>query len=228
MARPAKIAKVFMQHVPEAATQRLQLEKGDIDIARELTPVDIEGMAGNADVKIQGTSAGRSSTCRSTRRTRTTRTKSFLDAMRWAIDYQAWPTRFLKGNMVVHQAFLPKGYLGALEDIPYQAGHRKGQGAGGRIGIADPKIVLDVRNATDRMEMAQSIQNTFGQAGITVELNIGEGAEQLKRYRARQHDGTLQSWGPDYPDPHTNASAFSWNPDNATRPTGRSGLAQRL
>ncbi len=63
--------------------------------------------------------------------------------------------------------------------------------------------------------MAQSIQNTFGQAGITVELNVGEGAEQLKRYRARQHDGTLQSWGPDYPDPHTNASAFAMNADNS-------------
>jgi ABC-type transport system substrate-binding protein len=34
---------VFMQHIPEAATQRLLLEKGDIDIARELTPTDIEG-----------------------------------------------------------------------------------------------------------------------------------------------------------------------------------------
>ncbi|MEI2685513.1 MAG: hypothetical protein V9G14_03980 [Cypionkella sp.] len=40
---------------------------------------------------------------------------------------------------------------------------------------------MTVRNSADRMEMAQSIQNTFGQVGITVELNIGEGAEQLKR-----------------------------------------------
>jgi hypothetical protein len=39
----AKIKNVFMQHVPEAATQRLLLEKGDIDIARELTPTDIAG-----------------------------------------------------------------------------------------------------------------------------------------------------------------------------------------
>ena len=81
--------------------------------------------------------------------------------------------------------------------------------------MTDPTLVLDVRNASDRMEMAQSIQNTFGQIGIKVELNIGEGAEQLKRYRARQHDATLQSWGPDYPDPHTNAGSFAWNDNNA-------------
>jgi peptide/nickel transport system substrate-binding protein len=30
------------------------------------------------------------------------------------------------------------------------------------------------------MDMAQSIQNTFGQIGITVELNVGDGAEQLE------------------------------------------------
>ena len=54
----AKMAKVFMQHVPEAATERLMLEKGDIDIARELTPTDIEGLQGNADVKIQSDVGG--------------------------------------------------------------------------------------------------------------------------------------------------------------------------
>ena len=32
--------------------------------------------------------------------------------------------------------------------------------------------------------------------------------DQLKAYRARLHDATLQTWGPDYPDPHSNAKAF--------------------
>jgi peptide/nickel transport system substrate-binding protein len=221
---PAKIAKVFMQHVPEAATQRLQLEKGDIDIARELTPVDIEGMAGNADVKIQGDVGGQIFYLSFNQKNEMYKNQKLLEAMRYAIDYEGMANSFLKGNMVVHQAYLPKGYLGALEDKPFALDIEKAKALVAESGIASPKIVLDVRNATDRMEMAQSIQNTFGQAGITVELNIGEGAEQLKRYRARQHDGTLQSWGPDYPDPHTNASAFSMNADNDA---GTGGLAYR-
>ena len=152
--------------------------------------------------------------------------EKFLDAMRYAIDYQGMADTFLKGTNVVHQAFLPKGYLGALEDTPYTLDIEKAKALVAELGIQNPKIVLDVRNAADRMDMAQSIQNTFGQAGITVELNVGEGAEQLKRYRARQHDGTLQSWGPDYPDPHTNASAFAMNADNSDEAqTG--GLAWR-
>jgi peptide/nickel transport system substrate-binding protein len=223
---PAKTAKIFMQHVPEAATQRLQLEKGDIDIARELTPVDIEGLTGNPDVTIQQDVGGQVFYLAFNQKNPNYQNQKLLEAMRYAIDYEGMAGSFLKGNMVVHQAYLPNGYLGALEDTPFTLDIEKAKALVAESGIADPKIVMSVRNAADRMEMAQSIQNTFGQAGITVELKIGEGAEQLKEYRARQHDATLQSWGPDYPDPHTNASAFSMNADNSDG-ASTGGLAWR-
>lgn len=223
----AKIPKVFMQHVPEAATQRLQLEKGDIDIARELTPTDIEGLAGNADVKVQPDVGGQIFYLSFNQKNEQYKNAQLLDAMRYAIDYQGMVDTFLKGTEVVHQAFLPIGYLGALEDTPYSLDIEKAKALVAESGIQNPKVVLDVRNASDRMDMAQSIQNTFGQAGITVELNVGEGAEQLSRYRARQHDATLQSWGPDYPDPHTNASTFAMNPDNSDEANNTGYLAWR-
>ena len=40
-----------------------------------------------------------------------------LDAMRWAIDYQGMADTILKGQWAVHQAFLPRGFLGAEVDI---------------------------------------------------------------------------------------------------------------
>lgn len=222
-----KIAKVFMQHIPEAATQRLQLEKGDIDIARELTPTDIEGLAGNPAVKMQADVGGQIFYLSFNQKNEQYKNEKFLDAMRYAIDYQGMVDTFLKGTEVVHQSFLPIGYLGALEDNPYSLDIEKAKALLAESGIQNPKVVLDVRNASDRMDMAQSIQNTFGQAGITVELNVGEGAEQLKRYRARQHDGTLQSWGPDYPDPNTNSSTFAENPDNSDEANNTGYLAWR-
>ncbi|MGB8813974.1 MAG: ABC transporter substrate-binding protein [Paracoccaceae bacterium] len=222
----AILKNIFMQHVPEAATQRLMIEKGDIDVARELTPVDIAGLTGNADVKIQADVGGQVFYLAFNQKNPNYTNPKLLEAMRWAVDYQGMADTFLKGNMVVHQAYLPKGYLGALEDTPYKLDVEKAKALVAESGVANPTIKLSVRNAADRMEMAQSIQNTFGQAGITVELDIGEGAEQLKQYRARQHDATLQSWGPDYPDPHTNASAFSMNADNADG-ASTGGLAWR-
>ena len=223
----AKIAKIYMQHVPEAATERLQLEKGDIDIARTLTPVDIAGMAGNADVTIQNDVGGQVYYLAFNQKNEQYKNAKFLDAMRWAVDYQGMADTFMKGAVVVHQSFLPQGYLGALNDTPYHLDIDKAKALLAESGIVDAKVTLSVRNAADRMDVAQSIQNTFGQAGITVELKVGEGAEQLKEYRARQHDGTLQTWGPDYPDPHTNASTFAENPDNSDAANATGYLAWR-
>ena len=209
----AKIAKIFMQHVPEAATERLQLEKGDVDIARSMTPTDVAGLEGNADVAIQSDVGGQVYYLSFNQKNENYKNAKFLDAMRWAIDYQGMADTIMKGAVIPHQAFLPQGYLGALDDLPYSLDIEKAKALLAESGITDPKVTLSVRNSADRMDVAQSIQNTFGQAGITVELKTGEGAEQLKEYRARLHDATLQTWGPDYPDPNTNSSTFAENPD---------------
>lgn len=223
----AKLAKVFMMHVPEAATQRLQIEKGDIDIARELTPTDIEGMTGNADIRIQADVGGQIFYLAFNQKDERFKNQKFLEAMRWAVDYKGMTDTFLKGAMVVHQAFLPNGYLGAMEDTPYALDVEKAKALVVESGVTDTKIVLSVRNAADRMDMAQSIQNTFGQIGITVELKVGEGAEQLEEYRGRLHQATLQSWGPDYPDPNTNSSTFAENPNNTDEAKATGYLAWR-
>ena len=223
----AKLAKIFMMHVPEAATERLQLEKGDIDIARTLTPVDIDGMAGNADVKIQQDVGGQIYYLAFNQKLDQNKNPKFLDAMRWAVDYQGMADTIMKGTVIPHQSFLPQGYLGALTDLPYALDIEKAKALLAESGIADAKVKLSVRNSADRMDVAQSIQNTFGQAGITVELDVGEGADQLKQYRARLHDATLQTWGPDYPDPNTNSSTFAENPDNSDEANNTGYLAWR-
>ena len=223
----AKIAKIFMQHVPEAATERLQLEKGDVDIARSMTPTDFEGMAGNADVVTQNDVGGQVYYLSFNQKNENYKNAKFLDAMRWSVDYQGMADTIMKGAVIPHQAFLPKGYLGALEDLPYSLDVEKAKALLAESGITDPKVVLTVRNSADRMDVAQSIQNTFGQVGITVELKTGEGAEQLKEYRARLHDATLQTWGPDYPDPNTNSSTFAENPDNSDAAGNTGYLAWR-
>jgi peptide/nickel transport system substrate-binding protein len=223
----AKIAKIFMQHIPEAATERLQLEKGDVDIARSMTPTDIAGLEGNADVTIQNDVGGQVYYLAFNQKNENYKNQKYLEAMRWAVDYNGMADTFMKGAVVVHESFLPQGYLGALDDQPYKLDIEKAKALVAESGIKDPSMTLSVRNSADRMDVAQSLQNTFGQAGIKVELNVGEGAEQLKQYRARQHDATLQTWGPDYPDPNTNSTTFAENPDNSDEAKNTGYLAWR-
>jgi len=67
----AKLPRVIYRHVKESATQRLLLEKGDVDIARNLTPEDLAAVEKNADIAItsrpKGTIVLRSASTRSTR-----------------------------------------------------------------------------------------------------------------------------------------------------------------
>ena len=47
------MTRVVMRHVPEPAAQRLLVEKGDADMARNLTTDQIKGLAGNMDVVVE-------------------------------------------------------------------------------------------------------------------------------------------------------------------------------
>ena len=223
----AILKRVFMRHIPEQATNRLLLEKGDLDISREMGPVDIAGVQGNADIRVEDSSGGQLYYLGLNQKVEAFKDPKVLDAIRYAIDYEGLASTLLKGQWNVHQAFLPKGYLGAVNDTPYKLDIAKSKELLKEAGIENLSTSIVVRNVQERMDIAQSIQNTFGQAGIKVELKVGDGAEGLGIYRARQHEITLQTWGPDYPDPNTNASTFAENPGNADEDKNTGYLAWR-
>jgi len=224
----AKIKTIFMQHIPEGATQRLLLEKGDIDIAREMTPTDIAGIEGNADLKVQGDVGGQVYYLALNQKKEELANPKVQEAMRRAIDYQGMTDSILKGQWVVHQTFLPQGFLGALDENPYAQDLEKAKALMAESGLTLPiEIGFTVRNNQERMDIATSIQNSLAQIGINLVLDVGDGAQGLATYRGRLHDITLQTWGPDYPDPHTNASTFAMNPDNSDEANATGYLAWR-
>ncbi|MCA8967550.1 MAG: ABC transporter substrate-binding protein, partial [Planctomycetes bacterium] len=59
-AGPAKLKRIVWRHIPEAATQRLLLEQGDIDIARSLPADQLDPLKSNADIAITATPQGTS------------------------------------------------------------------------------------------------------------------------------------------------------------------------
>ncbi|MEX2628873.1 MAG: ABC transporter substrate-binding protein [Tistlia sp.] len=209
------LKRVFVRHVPEASTQRLLLERGDVDIARKLTPTDVEGIAGNEEVAVTDEVRGQIRYLSLNQKVEALSNPKVVEAFKYLVDYDGMAGSFLKGQFMVHQAFLPKGFLGAIEDRPYGLDVEKAKELLAEAGVEDLQVRIFVRNDQDRLEVAQALQNTWAQAGIQAELRVGTGAEILTDYRARKHDIYLGDWGPDYPDPHTNADTFARNPDNS-------------
>ncbi len=122
----------------------------------------------------------------------------------------------MNGKVKVHQAFLPEGFLGALNDNPYALDVEKAKTLLAEAGYADGfTVTMDTRNTPEITAIAEAIQQTMAQAGIKLELIPGDGQQTLTKYRARNHDIYIGRWGPDYQDPHTNADTFARNPDNS-------------
>ncbi|WP_172299234.1 ABC transporter substrate-binding protein [Pseudoruegeria sp. HB172150] len=216
--------RVIVQHIQESATQRLLLERGDIDVARNLSPEDIAGLDDVEGVKVIDELRGRLMYFSANQKKEMLADPKVIEALKFATDYEGMANSFLKGQYTVHQAFLPLTFLGALEDKPFSYDMDAAKAALAESGYPDcGPIAISVRDAQERMDIGQSLQNTWGQLGCDIELIVGTGAQTLDRYRAREHDIYLGAWGPDYPDPNTNAGTFAYNPDNSDE-AGATGL----
>lgn len=212
----AKLKRVFIRHIKEASAQRLLLEKGDIDIARNLGPDDVKGLAGNADIKIRKKAKGAVWYLGLNQKNQYLKIPQVRQAFKYLIDYKGMEATILDGKATVHQAFLPKGFLGALEETPFTLDVAKAKALLKEAGLENGfTVTMDTRNNEPTTSMAIAIQGTLAQAGIKLEIIPGEGKQTLTKYRARNHDIYIGRWGPDYMDPHTNADTFARNPDNS-------------
>ncbi|WP_153772052.1 ABC transporter substrate-binding protein [Labrenzia sp. CE80] len=208
--------RVIIRHIPESASQRLLLEKGDVDIARNLTPEDVAGLSGNEDVKVLTDMRGRIMYISMNQSDEILSNPKVVEAIKYLIDYEGMADSFLKGQYVVHQAFLPLSYLGELQDKPFKLDIEKAKALLAEAGYADGfDVEFIVRTEQDRLDIAQALQNNFAQVGINASIVQGTGKETLGKYRARDFQIYVGAWGPDYPDPQTNADTFTHNPDNS-------------
>lgn len=210
------MARAIYRHIPEPATERLLLEKGDIDVARKLGPDELKALAANPDIAIMNGVKGSIYYLGLNQKNPNLAKPQVRQALKYLVDYDAIAETILDGTVITHQAFLPKGFLGALEDKPFALDVAKAKALLAEAGLPDGfTVTMDTRNTADITGIAQAIQQTFAQAGITLEIIPGDGKQTLTKYRARQHDIYIGRWGPDYQDPHTNADTFARNPDNS-------------
>jgi len=207
--------RVVVRHVAEPASQRLLLEKGDIDYARNLTKDQLDAIKTNPNIVTQQARKGSIWYVSVNQKNANLAKPEVREALKWLVDYASIEENILRGSYVVHQSFLPKGFLGAIDDKPYKFDLAKAKALLAKAGVPDGfSVTMDVRNTSPNTDIAQAIQASWGKAGIKLELLPGDGKQVITKYRARNHDVMLLQWGPDYQDPHSNAETFAMNVDN--------------
>ena len=209
-----KTPHLVILHVPEPASQRLLLEKGDVDYARDLTRDQILALKDAPGVTLQSEAGDPLLYLGLNQSNPNLARPEVREALKWLVDYQGIEASLLSGTWTVRQSFLPTGYLGAVDDAPYRLDVDRARALLARAGLGDGfAVTIDVRNVAPFADIAQALQASFAKAGVKLEILPGDGKQTITKYRARQHDIYIGTWVPDYRDPHSNADAFAFDRD---------------
>ncbi|WP_456295442.1 ABC transporter substrate-binding protein [Vibrio sp. AK197] len=211
---------VLLKNVPDAATRQLLLEQGDADLVRNLGTdqyFSLQNKPGIKTLNLPYASLYYLMFNAENADNPAIGKPEFWQAARYAFDYKGIADDLMHGQFAVQQNFLPVGFNGALTDQPYRYDPQKAAQILKDAGIENPHFKLAVSNQPPYLDIAQALQASFAKAGIDVELIPGVSSQIATDVKAHKYQSTLTAWGPDYFDPHTNASAFAYNPENGSK-----------
>ncbi len=207
---PPKVKRVIFKEIPEATSRRLQVEKGDVDIAWQMLPDQVREMEKNPNLHIVKFPATQIVYVGLNVTHGPLADKKVRQAIRYAVDYDGIINQILGGAGKQINTFIPEGFAGYEPKILYKTDLDKARQLMKEAGYAQGfETSLDHMDATPQPEVAQSIQSSLAKIGIKVQLNKMVGAQLYPKYRAQKQDMILGAWGPDYIDPHTNAQPFA-------------------
>lgn len=200
--------RIVIVNIPEAATQRVALVSGDIDLATDLTPDQVAGLAGNEDIDIY---LGSGTWTHFLLMNRDPEVGGLLadplvaQAVRYALDYQGY--RDLWAGSVTPGSNMWVGLAGAYaqdkalerdldraRELLAEAGYPDGF----EITLQYPDLTFAGVNLSTN---AQKIQADLAEVGIAVRLLPGEVQVALEGYRSGTQGFAYWFWGPDKLDP---------------------------
>jgi peptide/nickel transport system substrate-binding protein len=208
--------RVVLRHVPEPASQRLLLEKGDADVAINLTADQIKPLSSNKSVKIESYPGAETWYLAMNMSDERFKNPKVRQAMKMLVDYDGIANTFLKGRVTVWQNFWPAGLFAATKYNPWKLDVAKAKALLAEAGYPNGfEVKLLVPTQPPNPDIAQAVQQTMAQAGVKLNLVTSDLKQVLTEYRSRHHQMVIINWSPDYFDPHSNADSFAHNDDNS-------------
>ena len=211
--------RVVVRHVPEPATQRLLLEKGDIDIARSLTTDQLTADGQQQDIHIESFPAANTYYLGMNLTEEHLKNPKVREAMKMLVDYEGMVNTVLKGRFIQQETFLPLGFLGAIAYNPFSLNVEKAKALLAEAGYPNGfELEFTTPNVSPWTDIAQSVQQTMGQAGIKLKIVQVDLKQDVECLPCPQASARANCWAPDYFDPHSNADTFAHNDDDSDTP----------
>jgi len=222
-----KLKRILLKGVADAGARRLLIQQGDVDVAYQLGPDQIDALKSDKNLRIEAFPSSLVYYLGFNTKDKAQPAlgnPALWQAARWLVDYHSLSKDLLKGQYRIHQSFLPQGFDGALEDQPFHYDVAKAKEILAKGGIKPgTKLALTVINQPPYIDVAQALQASFAKADVQIELQPVAESELWSKMRGRDFQSIFIYWGADYIDPNTNASAFAYNV-----PGGSKTLAWRV
>ncbi|MDR1828963.1 MAG: ABC transporter substrate-binding protein [Methylobacteriaceae bacterium] len=216
------IKRIMFLHVTDPATQLLMLEKGDVDVVRNLGTEQLQTVLAGDKFNVVETAMASTTIVSLNQKVEALRNPKVWQAIRWAIDYEGIQKNIVPLTYKVHQTFLPEGFPGAIPDMPYKQDLKKAKELLTEAGYPDGfDVSMDHYAVQPVPDIAQVIQANLAEIGIRLKLLSAENRQVLTKMRAREHEMALTAWASDYYDPHSEATAFVINEDNSDNPKNK-------
>ncbi|WP_375651314.1 MULTISPECIES: ABC transporter substrate-binding protein [unclassified Bartonella] len=213
-----KLKQILIRHVAEPGTQRLLLQKHDIDVARNLTPEDLADLQKTTDVKVERVLVPTMMYWGFNTTNPIFAKEKVRLAMRYLIDYEGLGKKLLKGIGIPRASFIPLGNVGALDEKegqPFKLDIQKAKQLLAEAGYPNGfEANFLVSNTPYTLLLAQSLQDSAAQAGVRLKIERVAGTQLFSKVNARAFDTAFIGWNNDSVDPHTMASRLIFNPDN--------------
>jgi Bacterial extracellular solute-binding proteins, family 5 Middle len=189
-ATPPGVTRVVIRHMKDPSTQLLSLQRGDIDIARNLGADQLKSLAGNSNFHTIAAPQGTSMYFAMNRAVPELAKKEVQQAIKWAIDYEAIAKNITPGVWRVSQSFLPEGLPGALAGTPFHKGTAKARQLLAAAGLSGSfSVSMDYSSSWPLSDIAQPLQADLGAIGIKLQLLPGELKQVITKTRAAASDG---------------------------------------
>lgn len=215
------LKRVIIRHVAESATQRLLLEKGDIDIARNLNAQDLTLLEGKPGVRIEVMPRPQLYFLNINNEQPPLNNPKVRLALRYLFDYQGLADTVMRYSGVPRASFVPLGTFGALgaaEGQPFRLDLDKARQLLAEAGYPQGfEIKLTYGTPLFSAPIAQSLQRNAALVGVRMQLERMTNGQLFSRLTARQYQLSLHSLDSNIADAHGMASRLVFNPSPTPR-----------
>ncbi|WP_312056113.1 ABC transporter substrate-binding protein [Pantoea brenneri] len=213
----AKMSRVVFRHLQESQTLRLMMEKGDLDIASNMSIPDVRALRHDPDLTIDAVRRGTIYYLAMSMKDPHFDDSRVREAVRYLVDYQGINKSLMTGYGELHQRPIQAGMPATLPDPGYRLDVPRARALLAEAGYPDGfDTTLRVLADQPFLNIAIAIQSTLLQAGIRARIITGTGNQIYGAMRDRQFSLLVGRGGSGVePHPHSSLRSLVYNPNNA-------------